>query len=121
MTKETHEPIGAFGVNETLEVISFGMLIAKGTVDSLKTDGKINPSDYTNFLPAIMQVPDALTGLGTIPSEMKELAPEEMILIKDHILTALPDIGEKWVTVAKSSFNIGFEVLTILKAIKKTA
>jgi hypothetical protein len=121
MTKETHEPIGSFGVNETLEVISFGMLTAKGIVDSLKSDGKLDPSDYTNFLPGLMQIPDALTGLTDIPNELKELSPEEMILIRDHILTSLPDIGEKWIVVAKESFTIGFSILNILKAIKKTA
>lgn len=119
MTKENHEPVGQFGVNETLEVISFGMFVGKGVFDSLAGDNKIDVSDYTNFLPALMQVPDALTGISEIPKEMGELAPEEMILIRDHVLAALPEIGEKWVTVAKSAFTIGFEVLNILNAIKK--
>ena len=118
MTTENHAPVGKFGVNQTLELISLGMLIGKGFIDSLATDKKIDLTDYLNFVPALMQIPDAFSGITEIPTEMGELSPEEMITIRDHVLAALPTIGEKWLVIANSSFAIGSEIIKILSALK---
>jgi hypothetical protein len=118
MTIENHAPVGKFGVNQTLELISLGMLLGKGFIESLASDKKIDLSDYLNFVPALMQIPDAFSGIAEVPSELGELAPEELITIRDHVLAALPTIGDKWLVVATSSFAIGSELLKILSALK---
>jgi len=121
MTKETHEPVGKFGVNETLEVISLGLLLSKGVVDSLASDNKIDMSDYINFVPALLQIPDAIADVKLIPSELKELDQSELKLIENHILEALPGIGSKWFQIAKSAFTIGSEVYVLIKVLTSKA
>jgi S-ribosylhomocysteine lyase LuxS involved in autoinducer biosynthesis len=103
-------------IKETLEVIDFGMSVANGVYVSLKNDGKITAADAVNFMPALMALPAALEGADKVPAELGELSDVELGQIRDHILQKLPDIGEKWIVVAKESFTIAMSAYRIFFA-----
>lgn len=121
MTHNSYPVHGTVGINEFLDVVDVGLLTINGYLLSLKNDGKINSDDYVNFLPPLLQIPDALTDVSLIPSELKDFQPEELEICKNHILSKIPGLGEKWKVVLIASFKIGagiyeiFDVMTTKK------
>lgn len=109
------------GIKETLEVIDFGMAVSGGVFESLKNDGKITFGDMTNFTQAAMTITPAFENIGQIPAELKDLSAEELGVIQNHIVAKLPDIGEKWMVVARESLQIGISAQRIVQAFKAPA
>lgn len=118
MTHNTEPSFGTVGINEFLDVIDVGLLAGKGIFASLKDDGKITATDYVNFFPAVMQAPDALTGITSVPAELADLQVEEVAILEKHILSRVPEVGSKWMEVASASFQIGAGIVKLLKALK---
>lgn len=105
-------------IKNTLDVIDFGMAIGNGVAKSLKDDGKVTVGDLPNFMPAVMLLPATIEGISDIPAELKELNESELGQIRDHIVTQLPEVGEKWLVVATESFSIAVSVYKIYNAVK---
>lgn len=105
-------------IKETLDVIDFGMAVADGVFASLKGDGKITMTDVGNFLPALTALPAALESADKVPAELTDLSEEEFGQIRDHIFKKLPDIGDRWVVIAKESIAIAMSAYRMIVALR---
>jgi hypothetical protein len=103
-------------MKEVLEVVDFGLELAKSIHLSLADDGKITLSDIAKFGPVISTVVPALVGIGEITAELKQFKPDQLSEIKAHIEAKLPGIGDKWVVTAVSALTIASETFKIIKA-----
>ncbi len=106
------------GIQETKDVIILGLAIGNGVYASLADNGKIGVEDMANLLPIITALPNALEGIGEVPKEIKDLNEAELAEIKNLVLEKLPNIGDKWLVVARESMNIGLAALKIYNAFK---
>lgn len=106
------------GVNQTKELLIFGLAIGNGIYSSLADDGKITLSDFPKFSESLFTVPAALEGIIEVPAELKDLDESELGELKELVLSKLPNIGEKWLVVAKESLNIGLSALKVYNAFK---
>lgn len=109
----------ALGIKETLEVIDLGLLIGGAVTTALKDDGKITFSDVPAFGPALFAVAPALDNVQAVVPELKDLDDKELAEIKNHIESRIPDIGVKWLVVAKESLNIGVSAYKLVAALRK--
>jgi hypothetical protein len=118
----TGEVIGKYGIKEFLDVVNVGLAIGNGIGMSLQNDGKINLQDIGNFMPAVLEIPNAIEGAGEIVNELQDLQQEEIIVIRDHILSRaanIPGIEEKWLKITAAAFKIGegcYEMVKVWKA-----
>ena len=111
----------AFGIQETKDVIIFGMDVAIGVGSSLADDGKITGGDAHKFTPALFSLPGAITGIDQLPKELAELNEAEMEEIKALVLekgAAIPGIQEKWLKVAAGAIKAAQGIREILVAVK---
>lgn len=109
-----------YGIKETLEVIDLGLAIGYGIGKSYE-DGKFQATDIANFMPAVMEIPDALTGIGEVPNELADLSEEEVVQIKNHILNKaadIPGIEDSWMEYARGALLIGHGIMVIVNARK---
>lgn len=112
--------VGQYGIKETLEVIDFGMAIISGMYQA-KADGKIDMNDIGFIMPAGMAAPAAFEGITEVMNEIKDLKEEEVVVIKNHVLTkwkAIPGINENWLKLVSASFKIAEGALEGLEAVK---
>jgi hypothetical protein len=103
-------------MKEILDVVYFGLELAKSIHESLADDGKITLTDIVKFGPVITAVVPAIVGIGDVMTELKNFKPEQLELIKDRVEAKLPDIGDKWITVAASALTIASETFKVIKA-----
>lgn len=62
---------------ETIEFLDFAFDVADAVQASLNDDGKITLKDAPRFFGAIWKMPAAIGGLQEIPTELRDLEPEE--------------------------------------------
>lgn len=65
-----------FGIQETKDVLSFALTFGNSLGAALK-DGKISLAELPGFLPAVVKLPAAISGIQEIPSEISHLSDEE--------------------------------------------
>ncbi len=105
------------GIKETLEVIDFGLALAGAGVNAMK-DNEITGSDAQYIFPAIMTAVPAFTDITLVATELADLDDAELAQIRDHILSGLPAIGDKWAVVATESLKIGLSAYKLIQAFK---
>lgn len=104
------------GIQETKDVLLFGMALGNAIYASVADDGHVTLGDAANFVPAISAMPDALKNISEVPKELKDLDENELAEIRELVLSKIPDIGDKWLIVARESINIGISGMRIYGA-----
>ena len=107
------------GIQETKEVLLFGLSIAGDTVEAFADDGKIDLTDIPKYTDSLMALPAALVGITEVPAELKDLDEAEFLELKEVVFTHFPDVGDKWIRIAKAAISIGMNVITIINELKK--
>ncbi len=64
------------GIQQTKDVLGFGAEFGESMAKSLE-DGKISLGEYVNFIPALIKLPVALTGITQVKAELLDLSDEE--------------------------------------------
>lgn len=100
------------GIQETKDVIIFGASLGNAIGESLENDGKITLGEYTNFIPALLKVPAALTGITDVKAELLDLDETEKVELIEFVKSefdiaddAAEEFVESTVTVALEFFN----------------
>lgn len=115
------EVIGEYGVKEFLDIVDVGLAIGMGIGMSKQDDGVIDMKDIGNFMPAVLEIPDAIEGADQVMNELKDLQNEEIIIIRDHVLAKganIPGIQEKWLKITAAAFKIGEGCYDMMEAWK---
>ena len=108
------------GIEETKEVVQFGIALANGIVKTLG-DGKVTVSDIPNFISAVMKLPAALNGLEKVPAELDNLTDSEVTelikLVQDNI--EIDDENAK--EIVQLAINAVYADYELIKAFKKNS
>ena len=106
---------------DAVEVLDLGLSLGRDIHESLADDGKITFGDALKFTDSLQAVVPAVEGIENVPSQFSSMMAdsEALVELSAHVLAKLPNIGEKWKTVAVESFNIGLSVLKIVEAFKQ--
>ena len=64
------------GINETKEVLVFGLNLQKGVV-AAKADGQVNWMDFGHLLPVVQSASAAYNGISKIKAELLDIDNEE--------------------------------------------
>ena len=108
-----------YGIKETKDVIELMLGIGDAVSKSLNDDGKLTLSDIQHFSSAMFLLPSAFTGIESVPMELKDLAENEVIEIKDLIIQKMPEVGEKWEAVASNAILAAWHIYGVIKAFQK--
>lgn len=98
MTEETK-----LGIKETKDVLKLIIALATDVKESFDDDGKFTGGDLANFSDSFMAVLPALTGIGNVWPELKDLDDAELVEIKNLIVESIPSIGDNWVVFADNA------------------
>lgn len=110
-----------YGIKETQEVIGVVLDVALATVSAFTDDGKFTTADLTKYLPAIMEIPEAIAGCTMLPAELKDFHEGEMEELKAFVIEkakAIPGIELKWLKVASGCLTIARGGLEIADAFR---
>jgi len=72
MKRQTLEKMG-IGIQDVKEVLKTGIKIYEAVDKSLEDDGKISLLEYSNFVPAIMSMRDAINGISEVPKQLADI------------------------------------------------
>lgn len=97
---------GKIGIKDTLELIGFGLQIGNALYLAKTNDGVINGQDLPLAMPALLEMPAAIEGIANVVPELADLQEEELLQIKDLVLSKIPGVGEKWKSVATHALMV---------------
>ena len=109
---------GKYGIKESLELISFGMAIASAVITAKANDGVIDGKDLPLAMPALMEMPGAIEGVQLVIPELGDLQEDELVQIKDLVLSKLPQVGDKWKSVATHALMVATGALGLYNDFK---
>lgn len=96
----------AVGIQETLDVIDFGLTLAGDLFESYVDDNQITLGDALKFSDTLQALPAAITGITEIPAEIADIDETEVEQIKNHViekLSHIDGIDTKWVVYANGA------------------
>lgn len=117
--KVPEKPGLEFGIEETQDVLDAAISVANSVILSL-ADGKLNLFDVVHFIKPITKLPQAISGLEFVPSELDNLSPAELDELIGFVKTnlELEDDG-KAKLIAEKSIRLIYDVYDLVKLIKK--
>lgn len=110
------QPGLSFGIEETLDVVDFGVAIANGAVKSLK-DGKVGISDIPHFISPLIKLPTALTGIDKVPAEIGDIDDVELEKLINHVKANLDVDNEKAMEIVQRSLTLIYDAYNLVKII----
>lgn len=105
------------GIKETKEVVVFLAKVGEG-VEKALADGKIDLSDALDFTGAVMAIGAAVSGVGEVPSELKDLDASEAAELVNAALAELPHLSGKALGVVKAALAVVVSVSSLVSALK---
>lgn len=108
------------GIENTLDIIDLGIALARGCMGAFE-DKEFSLSDLFEAGPAILALPAAIEGVTDVPAELQDLSAAEIEQIRDHVLAAVPEVGERWLVVAREAISVIRSVALIYRSLKGTA
>jgi len=104
-------------LKETRELIGFVAIMAS-LIGKAMRDGKIDAVEMGAILSALVKLPEALAGIGKIPSEMKDLTAEQQRMLEESFRATfdLPDdvVEEAIEEGVAAAFHL-FRLVTLLQ------
>lgn len=122
--KEISFMAGQFDIQNTKEVLAFGMALSGDVVAAYGDDKKINLADWSKFTNLGTLFVPAIKDIKMVPKELGDIQESELIEIKDFVITQGKDItgiNEKWLSVASAALKIGLGIMEMIEAVKKPA
>ena len=106
------------GLEETKNVVGFGIALANSIVLSLR-DGKITLADIPYFISSLTKLPAALAGIGSVPIELSNIQKPELQelikFVKDEVDTD-DTIAE---AIIEQSLLIIYDVYDLISSLKQ--
>lgn len=110
-------------INDVKEVVVFICRLGKGINASLK-DGEFTLADTFNFSDSLLALPAAVSGIGNVIPQLKDLDAKELQELKILLIEELSgflNIKENWYKIAEQALIIAqsfFNILASLKSMK---
>jgi len=86
--RKTLQQMG-IGIKDVKEVLKTGIQIYEGIDKSLEDDDQISLWEYTNFIPAIMSMRDAINGVSEVPKQLADIDEAEAEELKAFMIDEL--------------------------------
>lgn len=115
----TDQPGMQFGIEETKDVILFGVSAANAVIASLKDDGKITVKDFPNLIAPMMKLPAALSGLNYVPAELADLTEVEKDELIQFVKANLEVDDAKAQAIIQKSIEAAYSIYNLVKAIER--
>lgn len=122
--KKTLQQMG-IGIKDVKEVLKTGIQIYEGIDKSLEDDNKISIWEYTNFIPAIMSMRDAINGISDVPKQLVDIdeaeAEELKAFMRDQLDLSNNDtekIIEDLFTLIMDMFAKAMEGVKLIRSLK---
>jgi len=109
----------AYGIKETKDIVELMLSVTGGFAQSLKDDGKLTLMDIQHFSNALFMLPDAFSGITNVPLELGELDQSELEELRELVISKMPDVGDKWESVAVHSILAAWNIYEVVKAFGK--
>jgi hypothetical protein len=109
------EPGTKFGVEETKDAVKFGCKF--GLAISVCLDG-VDFEDVDEITSALTQLPSALSGMGSIPSEIGDMDTFELQECIDIVRTELKVENQKALLIVEKSLKVLYAIYDLVKEIK---
>ena len=106
-----------FGIQETKDVVRFGLSFIKATQKSLE-DGKFDFSDVYNYVDPVMKIPAAVEGIGEIDDELLDLSDAEQAELEQLVIDEYDYPAERAKEIVVKAFKWGMATLRLYQAIK---
>lgn len=116
--KLPENPGVSFGINETTDVLNFGISLANALIKSLE-DGKIQLTELASFVSPLTKIPSALSGISLVPAELGDLTDEEMTTLKSVVQDQLEVDDERAIEIIEKSIDAIYAIYNLVKAIGK--
>lgn len=117
LVKVPEKPGIEIGTEELDEVIDCGLEFANATINALK-DGKVTLGDIPAFIPAVVKVPKAISGLENVPAELENLTEEELKGRIELVKNKLNVDDEKAKAIVEASIKFVYSGYQLVKAIQ---
>ena len=113
----TKPELNVYTIEETKDAVKALCALGNAINASLADDGKISFGDYPKFIGPVLALPAAISGIGDVPKELADLAPEEkeelVQLVKDEL-----ELGEKSEAVTEKILNIIYQIKDFVDFVK---
>ena len=104
---------GNVGISNTLEIVAFGVALAKAIDEAKKDDGKIDLKDIGKLFPVAPLVVPMINGIDQVPKEFSDLDQAELDLLMAEAGKILGESGAKTVLRVKAALKFaaaGYEL-----------
>ena len=106
------------GIKETKEAIKFCIELVKSVETSLQ-DNVFSFEDVANFVNSIIAASEGLTGAKSIPTEIRDLQPEEVQELHDFIKSELVLENQKYEKFLEDAVEIVVKIYDLVQLAKE--
>lgn len=109
----------SIGIQNALEVVQFGVALAKAIEDAKKDDGKIDLKDIGKLFPVAPLVVPMINGIDQVPKELGDLDQAELEVLMSEAAKILGGSGAKTVLRVKAALKFasaGYELYEAFRA-----
>lgn len=106
-----------FGIEETMDVVDFGVDFANAVIKTFE-DGKVTPGDIIHFVSPVIKLPSAISGLEMVPAEIENMDEAELQTVVNSVMEKLNVPEDKAREIVKRSIEAVYSVYQLVKAVK---
>jgi hypothetical protein len=107
----------SLGIEASLKVENFILEAGQSIAKSLE-DGKFELGDAVNFVSPLLLVPQAISALGDVPEEFKDLEMVEGLQFIDNAVAKIPQLSDKHVKILKAALKLVVDGVELYNAVK---
>lgn len=105
----TKPKVNIMGITQLKDAVITICKFTNAIVESVADDGKITFGDFPKFINPVISLPAAISGIGEVIPELKDITPEEKAelveLVKDEL-----EVGENAELIVEKALNILYEL-----------
>lgn len=107
------------GIQNTLEVIELGIALGGAFRSAKADDGSISAADIAHLIAVVPKVSPAVSGIGEIPAELKDLDDAEVEQIIGHVQELVGTVSsEKAVAIAEDAIRAAIAIYGIITKLR---
>lgn len=107
----------AWGIEETTDVVEFGIALANSVIKALE-DGRITLLDIPGFIVPLTKLPAALSGIEFVPYELNDLQQDEIDKLKKTVTDNLQVDDERAKLIIEQSIVTLYQIYNLVKLVK---
>jgi len=104
------------GIDELKDVIRFALKLGTA-IASAKEDGKIGWTDAAAFVPALVALPAAITGVGDVMDEIRDIDENEKTELHQMVRDEFEIPGDQVEQVVEQAFLVALEIVTLVNMV----